>query len=264
MRKLALPGAAALTMVCLMAAVAGVTPTTTPAAFANNVYQTLPFLQNWTDTNLITTDNDWSGVPGIIGYDGRDDGNTTAGIDPRSVLADTTLTSNVSVSANRHNPNTITDKAVAEFHPGGELDFSVVAIRASTEFDAPFLLLHLNTTGRTGITVAYDLIDLDGSGRDAVTPVALHYRVGSSGNFTNVEAGYVADATQGPDLKGLVTPVSAPLPAAADNQAQLQVRILTTNAVGADEWVGISNIRVTSATGGPPLNNRLFLPLIRR
>ena len=65
--------------------------------------------------------------------------------------------------------------------------------------------------------------------------VALQYRVGSVGNFTNVPAGYVADATTGPSLATLVTPISVTLPAAVDNQADVQVRILTTDALGSDE-----------------------------
>jgi len=43
--------------------------------------------------------------------------------------------------------------------------------------------------------------------------------------------------------------VSVTLPAAADNQAQLQIRVITTNASGNDEWVGIDDISIT----GTPL-----------
>ena len=32
---------------------------------ADNTVQTLPFAQNWTDTNQITANDNWSGVPGI-------------------------------------------------------------------------------------------------------------------------------------------------------------------------------------------------------
>jgi hypothetical protein len=48
--------------------------------------------------------------------------------------------------------------------------------------------------------VSYNLRDLDGSIDNAVQPVALQYRVGSTGNFTNLPAGFVADATTGPSL----------------------------------------------------------------
>jgi hypothetical protein len=39
------------------------------------------------------------------------------------------------------------------------------------------------------------------------------------------------------------------LPAAADNQSQLQIRVITTNASGNDEWVGIDDVSIT----GTPL-----------
>jgi hypothetical protein len=41
-----------------------------PAVQADGTAQTLPFSQNWSNTGLITTSDDWSGVPGIIGYRG--------------------------------------------------------------------------------------------------------------------------------------------------------------------------------------------------
>ena len=39
-------------------------------ALADLTPQTIPFGQDWTNTGLITADNDWSGVPGIIGHRG--------------------------------------------------------------------------------------------------------------------------------------------------------------------------------------------------
>jgi hypothetical protein len=45
--------------------------------------QTLPFSQNWTTTTLITTDDNWAGVPGIIGYRG-DDAAAGTGVDPQT------------------------------------------------------------------------------------------------------------------------------------------------------------------------------------
>ena len=93
--------------------------------------------------------------------------------------------------------------------------------------------------------------DIDATADDAIQPIATHYRVGASGNFTNIPAGYVADATTGPSLATQVTPVSIALPTEALNQAQVEVRILTTNAAGSDEWVGIDNINVTGTFGTP-------------
>ncbi len=126
---------------------------------------------------------------------------------------------------------------VAEF----EITNPTIALQRSGTADAPHIIIYLNTTGQSTITVAYNLRDIDGSTDNAVQAVALQYRVGNSGNFTNVPAGFVADATTGPSLATLVTPVSAALPAAADNQSLVQVRIITANAVGNDEWVGVDD-----------------------
>src|SRR5262249_36933321 len=65
-----------------------------------------------------------------------------------------------------------------------------------------------------------------------------------------VPGGYLADATTGPSLATLVTPVDVILPPDANNQAVLQIRIMTTNAVGNDEWVGIDDIVVSSNPSG--------------
>ena len=45
--------------------------TIVPAA-ANDTAQTLPFSQDWTDVNQITTADNWSGVLGIQGFQGQD------------------------------------------------------------------------------------------------------------------------------------------------------------------------------------------------
>jgi uncharacterized protein len=212
-------------------------------ARADNVAQPLPFTQAWTNGGLITVSDDWSGVPGVIGYRG-DDLTTVTGTDPQTIVADGTTTP-VDVNQNRSDPNVFATGGVTEFDG---IANPVVALQGSGTADTPFLLLHLNTTGASNVTVSYNLRDIDGSADNAVQPVALQYRVGSSGTFTNVAAGFVADATTGPSLATLVTPVSVVLPALADNQPQVQVRIITTNAVGNDEWVGIDDIEVTTGS----------------
>ena len=207
----------------------------------DTTYQPLPFAQDWTNTDLITTSDDWMGVSGIVGY--RGDGlTTTTGTDPQTILADGTSTP-VDVNANQTNPDTYTAGRVTEF----EIANPVIALNGSGTADAPFIVLHLDTTSFSNIQVAYNLRDLDGSVDHAVQQVALHYRVGSTGDFVNLPAGYVADATTGPSLATLVTPVAVTLPAAADNQPAVQVRIMTTNAVGNDEWVGVDDLMVTGA-----------------
>ena len=212
---------------------------------ANNTAQTPPFSQNWTTTTLITANDNWSGVPGIEGFLGQDI-TTSTGTDPQTLLGVSSVANDLDVIANQTNPDTLANGGVAEFDG---IANPTIALNGSGTADAPYILIHLNTTGQSSINVAYNLRDLDGSADNATMQVALQFRVGASGNFTNVPAGYVADATTGGSATQ-VTPVSVTLPAAAENQALIQVRIMTTNAVGNDEWVGIDDINITGMGGG--------------
>ncbi|HEU4324110.1 MAG TPA: ExeM/NucH family extracellular endonuclease [Roseiflexaceae bacterium] len=229
-----------LALLCALLALL-VLPTARPAR-ADTTYQTLPFSQDWSSTGLITTNDDWSGVPGITGY--RGDGLVGGtGVDPQTVLTEGTPV--VDVNATQTNPVTFTTGGVTEF----ELTNPTIALAGSGTAAAPSIVLFLNTSGQTGISISYNVRDLDSSTDDATQQVALQYRVGASGNFTNVPVGFVADATEA-SAATKVTAVSATLPAAADNQSQVQVRIITTNAVGNDEPVGIDDISVTAGGGG--------------
>ena len=224
---------------CLLLIAAPARATTNPAP--------LPFLQSWSDKGQITVDDDWSGVPGVAGY--RGDGLVAdPGTDPRTVTADGSGTP-LDVGANRTDPRAVGLAAgVAEF----ELTDPVVAIQGSATASAPHLLMSLDTRGRAGVMLRLALRDIDATANDAVEPVAVQYRVGAAGAFAPVAGGYVADATSGPGEATQVTRVSLNLPAAVDGQPLVQVRVITTNAAGQDEWVGIDDIEVTAAslTGG--------------
>src|SRR5262245_28473143 len=83
------------------------------AASANTGYEPLPLSQNWSNTALITVDDNWSQVPGIIGYGG----NAVVvdpGVDPQTILTDLTPAT-PDVTANRTNPNLVYS-GVVEFH----------------------------------------------------------------------------------------------------------------------------------------------------
>lgn len=215
-------------------------PSLTPRCRTLGLAVALPFAQGWGDTGLIARDDDWSGVAGVVGF--RGDGLTAAaGADPRAVVADGSGTP-VDVNANETDPRAVGLAAgVAEF----ELSDPVVALQGSATASAPHLVLAVDTRGRSGVTVRYRLRDVDPSSiADAVQPAALQYRVGDSGDFAQVPGGFVGDATTGPGEATLVTPVTAALPAAADDRALVQLRIITTNANGQDEWVGIDDVEV--------------------
>ena len=216
----------------------------TPVTYADLVAQPVPLMQNWSNTALITVNDDWSGVPGIIGYRG-DSLTGTTGTDPQTIVADGSATP-VNVNANRNDPDVFLSGGVTEFDG---IANPAVALNGSGTADAPHIVINLNTSGTTAINVAYNLRDLDASADDAIQPIAVQYRIGNSGNYVNIPAGFVADATAA-GTATLVTPVSVPLPVACENQPLVQIRVMTTNAVGNDEWVGIDDINITGTGGG--------------
>jgi len=230
-RRVALAGLVSVVLVV------GVVP-----AAADTAAQSFPFSQDWSNTGLITTDDDWSGVPGVIGYRG-DDLTTATGTDPQTITADGSATP-VDVIANQTNPNTFGTGGVAEF----DLADPSIALNGSGTADAPHIVVSLATTGFQDVAVSYNARDLDGSADNAVQQVATQYRVGASGVYTNLPAGYIADATAGPSLAGLTTPLAVILPVDANDKPLVQVRVITTNAAGNDEWVGVDDIQ---ANGDP-------------
>jgi cysteine-rich repeat protein len=217
----------------------------TSPVLANTTPQTLPFSQDWSNNALITTTDDWSGVPGIVGFLGQDGSTMTGGIDPRNVLGVSSESDDLSVLANQ-TATTSTVGDVAEF----QLTNSVVALQGSGTADSPYLLITLDTTGVAYVRVRYNLRDIDGSGDNAAQQVALQYRLGTTGSFTNVPAAFVADASSGPNLATLVTAVDVTL-SEIGNQSVVQLRVITGNAVGSDEWIGIDDIQITNGTTNP-------------
>lgn len=206
---------------------------------ADDLPQKLPFVQDWSNPALVTQENDWSGVPGFVGYRG-DKLAPKPGVNPQTVTADGNLTPS-SALPNQKNPNTQRTGGVAEFD---SIPNPTVALKGSGTASAPMLLLHLDTKGKQNIAVGYKLRDLDGSANNAVQAVSLQYRAETNAAFIDVAAAYAPDATMGPGVATLVTPIVVVLPAEANDLALLQVRWVTTNAEGNDEWVGIDDIAV--------------------
>lgn len=223
---------------------------TMPTAHADTVAQPIPFSQNWTNAGLLTVQDNWTGVPGIIGY--RGDGLTgDSGTDPQTIVIDGSTTPvQVNVNSNDQTgmPTTPTNALNGGIYEFDNLPNPTVAMQGSGTADAPHIVISLNTSGTTAITIAYNLRDLDSGDGGVTQPFALQYRIGNTGNYTNIPAGFVVDAAN--DDATLVTPVSAALPAAAENQPLVQLRIMTTNAVGSDAMIGIDDISVTGTGGG--------------
>ena len=68
------------TVLAIALIVAGAIP-----AAADSTPQATPFAQNWTDTGLITANDDWAAVPGVVGFLGQDI-TTSTGTDPQTLL----------------------------------------------------------------------------------------------------------------------------------------------------------------------------------
>lgn len=212
-------------------------------AIGNSTDQTLPFSQDWSNAALITTNNDWSGVPGIVGFLGDNTASNTTGVDPQTLTTD--LGSGTPfVFANQSNPTT--------FVSGGPVEYDgisnpTIGMQGSGTADAPHLIIYINSTGKQSLVLAYNLRDIDCQTFTGIQQqFNAQYRVGNAGSWTNIAGGYVSNASDG--VSGsctLVTPMSLPLPAACDNQADVELRILTTNAVSTDETIGVDDISVT-------------------
>ncbi|KAA1417003.1 ExeM/NucH family extracellular endonuclease [Nocardioides humilatus] len=205
----------------------------------------LPYSQAWSSASLITANDDWSGVSGVEGFLGQDITTSSAGTDPQTLLAGASAVANdKDVIANSTGSlNTQTAGGVIE----SELNQSI-ALQGSGTADAPYVAFHFDLTGKNTAVFAFDAKDLDGSADNAAQQIAVHYRVGNTGNYTNLAAGYIADATE-QNLATKVTAVSVTLPAAANNQADVYVRVMTTNASGSDEWVGVDNVNISALNG---------------
>lgn len=197
-------------------------------------------VQDWSNAGLITADDDWSGVPGIVGYRG-DDLTTATGTDPRVLTApDALLVVDVVANQSATNPS-----------GGGVYEVQgianpTIALNGSGTADAPYLAFYLDATGVENVRFQATIRDLDASADNAIQRVAVQWRVGGGPwqNFAG-DAGYIADATD-PNAATKVTALDLALPAAAANAADLEIRVITTNAVGNDELIGIDDIVVSS------------------
>jgi hypothetical protein len=198
------------------------------------------FRQDWSNIGQITANNDWSGVASIMGYRG-DDVVTATGVDPRTITSAASAEVVLNVVANQSNPS-------AANLSGGVIEFDgianpTIALNGSGTADAPSLVAYFDATGVENVRFQCNIRDLDSSADNAIQQVAVQCRVGG-GSWTNVA--YFNDVTTG-GTATQITPVDIVLPGFANNASDLQVRVLTTNAVGNDETIGIDDIVVSSS-----------------
>ena len=211
-----------------------------PRLHADEKALKLPVAEDWSDISRITKDNDWSAVPGFVGYRG-DKLAGKPGVSPQEILTEGTATP-VSLNSNQKNPKALRTGGVAEFDG---ITNPTIALRGSATANAPFLLLNLDTRGKRNISVSYKLRDLDASTNNTVASVALQYRTETDKIFTDVPSAFAPDASIAAGRATLLTPIVVVLPANANDQAKLQVRWITADSSGNDEWIGIDDITIT-------------------
>jgi len=190
----------------------------------------------------IFADDDWSSTPSLLGASGNGFGNAP-GVSPSDLLASDAPQPQIWANRQETNAAIFSGTGFAEFS-----QLSSVAVKPGANARAPYLLTNVSTSGFQTIKVQYYLTDIDNSSANAQQSFALQFRVGSTGSFTNVPSAFQADVTDGGSA-GRETLVEAVLPAIANNKPLLQLRDMTTDAMGVDEWVSISGLRVTAGSG---------------
>jgi hypothetical protein len=197
-------------------------------------------MQDWSSSSQLLNTDDWSGVPSIQAFSTVEFGSGFA-VDPRAFVGesqDPDVSTDELTSPSGLDTDIGDNGGAAEFQ-----DFSVLGLGAGASAKAPNLVLYLDTTDMTvPVTLDFDVQDLDGSARDSEKPLTVQYRLGETGPWVNLPGGYIEDVTQPNGTPE--THMSLTLPVELLGQPQVQVRILTTDALGEDEWIGIDNIVV--------------------
>src|SRR5262245_65439153 len=135
-----------------------------------------PLTQDWSNAGLITTNDNWTGVPSIEGFLGQDI-TTATGVDPRTLTTDSTVANDLDVIANQSN-TAITNGGVAEFDG---IANPTVALQGSGTADAPYLIFYLDASGRQDIRVQFNARDIDGTTANAIQPLNGQYLLGGTG-----------------------------------------------------------------------------------
>ncbi len=103
------------------------------------------------------------------------------------------------------------------------------------------LVLAINTTGATGVNVGYDIMTIrnpyNGAGATRIREVTLQYRVGTTGTFTTL-TGIEYQNNSINQITAVTTPQNVQartitLPAACDNQSEVQLRWVTRDFSGS-------------------------------
>ncbi len=109
--------------------------------------------------------------------------------------------------------------------------------------------LAINTTGKTAITVAYDIEMISANPR--TIGVELQYRVGTSGSWTAVSSSVYAHNSSDRSNGNIDNFTGLTLPTAAENQSVVQLRwaIWRGTESGNSSGLALDNVSITGSTG---------------
>ncbi len=120
------------------------------------------------------------------------------------------------------------------------------------------LVLAVVTTGQSNIPVSYDVMNIrnpyDGTTNTRVNEITLQYRVGTTGNFTNI-TGIEYQNNTTTQITAITTPQNLvtktlTLPAACDNQAVVQLRWASRQVTGAGARPSFAIDNISVGGGG--------------
>jgi hypothetical protein len=121
------------------------------------------------------------------------------------------------------------------------------------------LVLAINTSGQVNISFQYDVMTLrnpyDGSANTRINEVILQYRIGSTGNFTNVSGTEYQNSTTTQTTSGVTTPLDPAtktlvLPVDCNNQPLVQLRWVNRQIGGAGSRPSFAVDNILAGSGG--------------
>jgi len=123
-----------------------------------------------------------------------------------------------------------------------------ISILASSSQSAGACIVSINTIGKTNIQVQWSCrLILQQASKD--NSVALQYRLGTSGNFTDIGSSTTFSSTG--QIAGYSQSYTETLPVAAENQTEVQVRWIyweSAGATGSRDRIALDEISITSGS----------------
>lgn len=226
-----------------------------PTVYADTTAQSLPYSQDFEVFKTITVNSTWGNVPGIVGYSTIVGATTAEDQDPRTLLGNSSTVSIIPSASTSNTAGGVLEIDTASNTSANPLPPSFspsIGLQGSSSAVAPNFVISLDTTSvpTRQVSIEYTARDLDTTADDAVEPIAVQFRVGRSGDYTNLPGCYIEDATArtrttpSRDNGVLLTTRKCVLPLSASNQPLVEVRFVTTNRNGNDELVGIDEITI--------------------